>query len=438
VAIIIEMPKLSDTMSEGKILAWTKQEGDAVEAGEVLAEIESDKANMEMEAYDTGYLRRLLVPAGESAPVGAPIAIVTEEEDEDISDALSKTASEANEDPADAVPQAPQPSGKAIPATTDPVPGVPAPATAAKSSSPGPLAGAGGNGRRKVLASPLAFRMAAELGLDLQNIRGTGPEGRIIKRDILEANTGAVATPNREPQTAVGAQLDNLPPQTFEEVPHSSMRRIIGSRLLESKNSAPHYYVTVEVNMKRAIQAREELNQLIDTKITYNDLVVKAVALALGNHPGLNASWQDDSIRIFKSVDIGFAVALPDGLLTPVVRACHLKTLGMISREIKELVDRARQQKLTPDDYKGGTFTISNLGMFGVKHFTAIINPPEACILAVSAIDQVPVVENGSVVPGHRMSLTLSSDHRVVDGAQAAQFLRDLKQTLENPVSLAL
>lgn len=423
-AIIIEMPKLSDTMSEGKILTWTKQEGDAVEAGEVLAEIESDKANMEMEAYDSGYLRRLIVPAGESAPVGAPIAIVTEEKDEDISNALNETTSAANEV---AAPQTQEASVKA----------------AAAGRAAAPITTAGGNGKKRVLASPLALRMAAELGLDLQNIAGTGPEGRIVKRDIVEASSGAPAalprqSPAAESPAAIGLQLDHLPPQTFEDVPHSSMRRVIGSRLLESKNSAPHYYVTVEVNMRRAIQAREELNQVPGIKITYNDLVVKAVALALGNHPALNASWKDDSIRLYKSVDIGFAVAIPDGLLTPVVRACHLKSLGMISREIKELVDRAREKKLTPDDYTGGTFTISNLGMFGVKHFTAIINPPEACILAVSGIDEVPVVENGSVVPGHRMALTLSSDHRVVDGAQAAQFLRDLKQTLENPVSLAL
>lgn len=432
--IIIEMPKLSDTMSEGKILTWTKQEGEAIEAGEVLAEIESDKANMEMEAYDTGYLRRLIVPAGDSAPVGAPIAIVTEEEDEDISDAPSETASvPKSEGPPDS---ALQPAEDATSTPTASTP--PRPLATAKPVSPTPVGGATGNGKRKVIASPLALRMAAELGLDLQSIQGTGPEGRIIKRDILEARSEVVTPPDHKPQAAPAVQLDNLPPQTFEEVPHSSMRRIIGRRLLESKNSAPHYYVTVEVNMKRAIQARDELNQIAGTKITYNDLVIKAAALALRSHPALNASWQDDSIRLYNSVDIGFAVALPDGLLTPIVRACHLKSLGMISREIKELVDRAKQKKLTPDDYTGGTFTISNLGMFGVKHFTAIINPPEACILAVSAIDEVPVVEDGRVVPGHRMSLTLSSDHRVVDGAQAAQFLQDLKRTLENPVSLAL
>ncbi len=472
-AIPIEMPKLSDTMSEGKILSWKKSEGDAVLAGEVLAEIESDKANMEMEAYDSGYLRKIVVPEGRSAPVGAIIAVITAERDEDIAQILTRAMApagkaalaghEGSQAPA-AAPAAPwRPAAAAMSAAAPP----PAAAAASRPASPATNGGSGTatrgrKGAGRVLASPLAFRMAAELGLDLTAIRGSGPAGRIVKRDVLDASgAGAQAAradaplPAASPaaqakagtQTKAGVQLGApfrppllapVPPQSHEDIPVSSMRRIIGARLVESKTAAPHFYLTVEVDMKAVLRAREELNRITGVNVTYNDLVVKAVAACLLRHPGLNACWQGDFIRRYRSVDIGIAVALPDGLLTPVVRACHLKSLGAISEEIKDLVERAKTKKLTPDDYKGGTFTVSNLGMFGVKHFTAIINPPEACILAVSAVEEVPVVEGGAVVPGHRMSLTLSSDHRVVDGALAAQFMRDLKQVLETPVALAL
>jgi pyruvate dehydrogenase E2 component (dihydrolipoamide acetyltransferase) len=482
VAIIIEMPKLSDTMSQGKILSWMKREGEPVKAGDVLAEIESDKANMEMEAYDTGFVRKLLVPVGASAPVGAPIAIVTETADEDIAAVLRQTkGGEAPKTPGagagEAAPsteeaqkgkaqkgEAPRGGGRedkrkaAAAERTAPVgpPAGPPPGTWA-----GSLAGTAPparDGQRRVRASPLAFRMAAELGVNLLEIPGSGPEGRVVKRDVERALEGApgeartrgsapVAAP-APPASASPAALPFEPtrfegspaasPASFEEVPVSSMRRIIGTRLSESKQTAPHYYVTVEIDMKAAIRAREEINKLEGVSITFNDLVVKGAALALARHPNLNASWQGEFIRYSKSVDIGVAVALPDGLITPVVRSCHLKSLGRISREIKELAEKAKQKKLTPNEYQGGTFTVSNLGMLGVKHFTAIINPPQAAILAVSAIEEVPVVENGSVVPGHRMCVTLSSDHRLVDGAQAASFLKDLKRLLENPTSLAL
>jgi len=463
VVITIGMPKLSDTMSEGKILQWRKAEGDKIRPGEVIAEIESDKSNMEMEVPDGGYLRRILVPAGGSAPIGALIAVMTESPNEDFSEALAKLDSGSQKRTGDNGHPLQARAAEPGPRPEPPAPALPAPPPASPPSAPQPPTSAppaavrapapaprGQRGQGRILASPLAFRMAAELGLDLSLVKGSGPDGRIVKRDILEAAQKkstlpqpAASPPSGAPAAKQGAPyrpaaLPALPAQSHEDVPVSSMRRIIGARLVESKAMAPHFYVTVEVDMKRAIQAREQLNSIAGVNVTFNDLVVKAASLALGRHPGINASWQGDFIRYYKSIDIGIAVALPDGLITPVVRGCQLKSLGHISQDIKDLVERARQKRLTADDYKGGTFTISNLGMFGVKSFTAIINPPEACILAVSAILEVPVVENGAVVPGHRMSITLSSDHRVVDGASAAEFLRDLKQLLENPIALAL
>ena len=456
--ITIEMPKLSDTMSEGKILAWKKSEGDAVKSGEVLVEIESDKSNMEYEAADAGFLRKILVSDGASAPIGAPIALMTETADEDFSSAMP-SGSGAQAAPA-AKPHGPAataaPAPKPAPAKEAPTSPAPAPrkstATSVRTAEPPANGGqprpAAARGSR-ILASPLAARMAGELGLNLGDVRGTGPDGRIVKRDILEASqkkgtkapaAGAAGPARPKPSGAPfrPAPVGPLPAQQQEDHPVSGMRRIIGARLVESVTTSPHFYVTMEVDMKRASEARERLNSIDGVAVTFNDFVVKASALALLRNKSLNASWQGEFIRQYESIDIGVAVAIPDGLITPVVRACHLKSLGQISQEIKELAERAKQKKLSPDDYKGGTFTISNLGMFGVKHFTAIINPPEACILAVGGVEDVPVVENGAIVPGRRMCLTLSSDHRVVDGAAAARFLRDLKGFLEDPVSLAL
>lgn len=460
--IIIEMPKLSDTMSEGKILSWRKKDGDPVEPGEVLAEIESDKANMEMEAHDAGYLRKRLVPEGSSAPVGTAIAIVTEDPDEDISQALPAPE---KSDIGGHAPAPKKPDAGAAPRPEPPPRKAPAPSPAREAASAvkpeparggGPAGAPGGrktaeapaavtDGRGKIRASPLAFRMAAELGLDLRSIPGSGPHGRIVKRDIDEAYRTQGSAPVRGTASATGqaagapapAAAAHLPLET-EDIPLTAMRRIIAERLSESARTSPHYYVTMEVDMKPSVRARDDLNAIDGLEITYNDLIIKAAALALTRHPEVNSSWQGDSIRRHSSVDVAVAVALPEGLITPIVRSCHQKSLGMISREVKDLVERARAKKLTPDDYAGATFTISNLGMYGVKHFTAIINPPAACILAVGAIEEVPVVENGAIVPGRRMSLTLSSDHRVVDGARAAEFLREMKRLLEKPMSLAL
>ncbi len=478
-AIVIDMPKLSDTMTEGKILSWLKREGDEVEPGEVLAEVESDKANMELEAYDPGFLRKILVADGDSCPVGAPIAIVTEDPDEDIGDVLAEVArtdTAVTEAAAPAVPATPVEGASALDSgngarTTSPararaadVISEPAEApmidepTMARAPQPAvhqpavhqPAAVATTTVTRRpdgpVLASPLALRMAAEYGLKINEIVGSGPEGRVVKRDIERALRDAKSRDTATSASVVSTApppfepvaLGSLPDQSFEDVPLSSMRKVIANRLTQSMREAPHFYLTMEVDMKNSIDARQHVNSMDGIKVSFNDFVVKATALALTRNPALNAAWHGNSIRYFKSIDIGIAVALPDGLLTPVVRACQLKGLARISQEIKYLAQKAHAKKLKPEEFQGGTFTISNLGMFGVKHFTAVINPPEACILAVSAISEVPVVESGQVVPGSRMDCTLSCDHRVVDGAQAAHFMRDLKAILENPVSLAL
>ena len=470
-ANVIEMPKLSDTMTEGTILSWIKKEGDEMEPGEVLAEVESDKANMELDVYDAGYLRKILVAEGEACPIGTPIAVVTEEPSEDIDGLLAElaagaaTAAPAGPAPPDAAAAAPtavrstaQPASDAEPPVTPAAleggaassPEEPSPAPAARASrappsrSPAGAAPARTDGR--VLASPLALRMAAEYGIKINEVGGSGPDGRVVKRDIERALAAMKSSP-AAPSTSVSSTapppfapiaLESLPEQSYDDVPLNSMRRIIAQRLSESAQNAPHFYLTIDADMKNAIEARQHMNSMDGINVSFNDFVVKAAALALTRNPGLNASWQGDSIRHFKSIDVGIAVALPDGLVTPVVRACHLKGLARISQEIKDLARKAKEKKLKPDEFRGSTFTISNLGMFGVKHFTAIINPPEACILAVSAIREVPVVENGQLVPGSRMDCTISCDHRVVDGAQAAHFMRDLKAILENPVSLAL
>jgi pyruvate dehydrogenase E2 component (dihydrolipoamide acetyltransferase) len=429
------MPKLSDTMSEGKILSWKKNEGDAVEPGEILAEIESDKANMEMEAYDAGYVRKLLIPEGGAAPVGAPIAILTEEPDEDIAEELGRLQSGVQA----------APSGTPPAESPKPEPAERAPAASGSATKAPPAAPEGGvRPTGRVLASPLALRMAAEYGLDLSAIEGSGPRGRVVKRDIEQAL--AVRTGAKPPSAApapgpVPASAKAAAPQTqieYEDVPISNMRKIIGARLSESKATAPHFYATMEVAMDAAVEARSRLNGFAGTAITFNDMVVKAVATALMRHPAVNASWQGDFLRYYRSADVGVAVSVPDGLITPVVRACHLKGLAKISEEVKTLAERAKQKKLAPEEYRGGTFTVTNLGMLGVSEFTGIINPPEACILAVGAVRSVPVVRDGAVVPGRQMKLTLSCDHRVVDGATAALFLKDIKEILENPLSLAL
>ena len=433
-AEVINMPHLSDTMTEGVVAAWHKKVGDTVKSGEILADIETDKATMEFESYFDGVLLHIGVEAGKAAPVDSLLAIIGKK-GEDISALLKegagspvakeekKEVKEATEEKeVTAVKEVKEekvatgsvsPEGRQASAAPKAAPAF-APARTA-TAEPVPE-----NGRLK--ASPLARRLAEERGIDIKRVRGTGDDGRIVKQDIEGYLSGGMAP--------MAAQEES-----YTEVPVSQMRKTIAKRLAESKFSAPHFYLTIAVDMGNAIAAREAINKAVEPdKISYNDLVLKAAAMALRQHPKVNSSWLGDRIRYNEHVHIGVAVAVDEGLLVPVVRFANTKTLRTIGAEVREYAKRAKAKKLQPEDWEGNTFTISNLGMFGIDEFTAIINPPDACILAVGAIADTPVVKNGAVVPGHVMKLTLSCDHRVVDGATGSAFLQTLKASLENPV----
>lgn len=445
-ATIIEMPKMSDTMDKGVVLAWRKQEGDRVKPGEVLADVETDKATMELETFDAGYLRKRLVEEGTGVPVGGAIGILTDKPDEDITELLAGLNAPVA---AKKSPKAP----KSKPGTPKPAP---APASAASSAAapaapaPAPAAALAPAGRR-LLISPLAARIAAELNVDLSRVRGTGPGGRIVKRDVERAAAGIPTAAPSVPSPATSGPIAAVAPSTpppapisaggFEDVSVSSMRAVIANRLTLSKTTIPHYYVTLELQADALLQARKIINEMrgeVAPKISINDLIIKACAVALKRHPALNSSFQGHTIRKYRAVDIGVAVALEDGLITPVIRRADQKGLETIAHEVRELAERARHKKLKPEEYTGGTFTITNLGMYGIQWFAAVINPPEAAILAVGAVEKKPVVRNEQIVVGHTLTLTLSADHRVVDGAQAAEFMRDLRSILENPAALAL
>ncbi|HTX18692.1 MAG TPA: pyruvate dehydrogenase complex dihydrolipoamide acetyltransferase [Bacteroidota bacterium] len=402
----IAMPKLSDTMEEGIILKWIKKEGDAVKQGEIIAEVQTDKADMELEAYDTGVLRKIFVPEGKGAAVGKPIAIIGSPS-EDISALLADTSA-----PPAVHGAAPSPTVSAV---------APAPSESPKAASPT----ASGDNRLKV--SPLAKAIAAQNKIDLRSIVGSGPMGRIVKKDL----EGPLAK-------ASGRISRSYSAAPTQEIPVSLMRKTIAKRLVESKTTAPHFYVTYEIDMRRAIDLRTSLNTSGEVKISYNDIIVKACAMALRNHPRANSTYAGDKIIQHGEINVGIAVALEDGLITPNIRNTDMKSLFEISEESKDLAAKARDKKLKPEEFSGGTFTVSNLGMFGVEEFSAIINPPEAAILAVGAIAERPVVENGQIVVGHRLMLTLSCDHRVVDGAVGAQFMQEVKLILENPWKLAM
>ena len=431
-AEIVRMPKLSDTMTEGVVSAWHKKVGDTVKSGEVLAEIETDKATMEFESFTDGVLLHIGVEPGKAAPVDSVLAVLGKA-GEDITKLLAETTADApvlaKEEPKAAAPAAPPPASVVVPAPTP----QPAAATAtvpaaSKASAAKPLFGgapatvaapASGNGR--VTASPLARRLAEEKGIELARVKGSGPEGRITKRDI-EGFTGGTA----------GYHVPQV--EAFEEVAVSQMRKTIARRLAESKFSAPHFYLTLEIAMERAMQVREAINkQIAPDKISFNDLVIKAVALALKQHPKVNSSWLGDRIRYNQHVHIGVAVAVEEGLLVPVVRFADGKPLRSIATEVRDYAKKAKEKKLQPQDWEGNTFTISNLGMYGIEEFTAIINPPDACILAVGGIHEKPVVRGGQIVPGHTMKVTLSCDHRVVDGVTGAEFLNTFKTLMEEP-----
>lgn len=422
-AEIVRMPKLSDTMTEGVVAAWHKKVGDTVKSGDVLAEIETDKATLEFESFTDGVLLHIGVPKGQTAPVDSVLAVLGKA-GEDITQLLADAAAEAPAAKAEAEPA--KAKEEAAPAAVK-TETKEAPSTAVTEKAPAPVRqdaprATPSNGRLK--ASPLARRLAEEKGIDLHRVHGTGDEGRVTKKDIEEFTGG-------------GAAYSVSQVEAFEEVPVSQMRKTIAKRLGESKFTAPHFYLTIEMDMERTIQVREAINEQIKPeKISYNDLVIKAVALALKKHPKVNSSWLGDKIRYNEHVHIGVAVAVDEGLLVPVVRFANGKSLRTIGTEVREFAKRAKDKKLQPQDWEGSTFTISNLGMFGIDQFTAIINPPDSCILAIGGIVAKPVVKNGNVVAGNTMKVTMSCDHRVVDGATGAAFLNTFKQFMEEPALL--
>ena len=424
----IEMPKLSDTMEEGVIAKWNVKEGDKVESGDVIAEVETDKATMEVEVFDAGTVLKIMVDEGEAVPLGGIMAIIGEE-GEDISDLLDgdsgsadkKEEPEETEEKDDSDKKSDKKEDSEEKESFDPILG--------DLNGKGKKAPSKGDGDKddRIKASPLARNMAEEKGIDLASVEGSGPDGRVVKKDIEEYE------PAKSP--AAAASFETAEP---EDVKISQMRKTIARRLSESKFTNPHFYETIDIDMEAAMDARAKLNEVSDVKISFNDIVVKASAAALRRHPDVNSSWLDNVIRKHGDVNVAVAVAIDEGLMTPVINHTDKKTLRQISSETRELAELARDRKLQPEQMEGSTFTISNLGMFGIEEFTAIINPPNACILAVGAIRDVPVVKNGEVVPGKRMKVTLSSDHRVVDGAKAAKFLNTLRQMLENPLSMLL
>ena len=439
------MPKLSPTMEEGQVARWLKKEGDKVSMGEPIAEIDTDKATMEMQALSAGVLRKVLVREGESAPLGDPIAIIGEP-DEDISELLkgSQTAApqkekEAGEEPKEAVEEPTKaPKSEAAPAA-EPKQPAPQPETAREVPTDGKRPTGG-----RMLVSPIAARMAAESGVDLNSVKGSGPSGRIIKRDIEEAMKAPKPAPSSAPQLRPMAMPKGQPgatygPSAYRDEPMSEMRRTIAKRLVTSLGPVPHFFLTTEIEMDRAVDMRQQINTLYpDAKVSINDVIIKVAAVALIQHPQVNASFQDKTVRYYEHADIGVAVATDNGLITPIVRAAEVKSLLDIATEVRELAGRARERKLKPEEYMGATFSISNLGMFGIDEFTAVINPPEAAILAVGAMKPMPVVREDEIEIHQMMRATMSCDHRVVDGAVGAQFLQTFKQILENPLYLFL
>src|SRR5437763_4080822 len=432
----VVMPKLSPTMEEGQLTRWLKKEGDRVAMGEPLAEVDTDKATMEMQALSNGVLRKILINEGESAPLGQPIAIIGEP-DEDISELLKATAAPKPDKAAEAPQKMPE---------SDAAPAVEVEAKEAETPEPTQSISSDGQKARsdgRVLISPIAARMASEAGIDFKAVQGSGPGGRIVKRDIESAISDQKKTAATKP--AVGRISIPRParegvvygPSAYRDEPVSEMRRTIARRLVTSLGPVPHFFLTIEIDMERAADMRHSLNELYpDLKLSINDLIIKVVAVSLIQHPEVNASFQDKTMRYYDHADIGVAVATENGLITPIVRAAELKSLTEIATEVRELAGRARARKLKPEEYLGATFSISNLRMFGIEEFTAVITPPEAAILAVGAMAPKPVVRDGEIVARQTMRVTMSCDHRVIDGATGAKFLQTFKQIMENPLYL--
>ncbi len=492
----VVMPKLSPTMEEGQLSRWLKKEGDKVGVGEPLAEIDTDKATMEAQALAEGVLRKVLVGEGETVPLGTVIAIIGQP-DEDISGLLSESSSgaaqatrkESIEDSTEGRAYgAPDELASVVPGgerTQEPVEGQPIKGdvggkpstqepetrgaveargsgeTQAEQQAQPSKAESSGNGRQaqggRLLVSPIAARMAAEAGINLHDLSGSGPNGRIVKRDIEAAMSAPPAqgrdaqqpsAPQQQPQAqqqkaaqpapqqqSVAPQVEGATPYREEQV--TTMRATIARRLVTSIGPVPHFFLTTEIEMDKAAELRRQLNELDpENKVSINDLIIKIAAVSLMQHPAVNASFQDKTIRFYGRADIGVAVAIEDGLITPVVRGAESKSVGQIAREVRELAERARSRRLKPEEYTGATFSVSNLGMFGIDEFTAVINPPEAAILAVGAMTPKPVVRDGQVVVRQLMRVTMSCDHRVVDGATGAKFLQTFKKILENPLYL--
>ncbi len=400
-AEVVNMPRLSDTMTEGVVAKWHKKVGDKISEGDLLAEIETDKATMEFESFQEGVLLHIGVEEGGKAPVDSILAILGEK-GEDIEKLLKSEETPAEAPKEEKKPEQPKVEEKA------------APVAVSKQKEEQVAASSDGNGK----ISPLAKKLADERNINVAFLKGTGDNGRIVKRDV--------------DNYAVGFSAPSV--ERYTEVEVSQMRKVIAQRLGESKFSAPHFYLKIEINMDKTIEARTAINSVSPVKISFNDMIVKASAMALQHHPQINTSWLGDKIRFNEHIHIGVAMAVEDGLLVPVVRFADNKRLSEISSEVRELSSKAKAKKLQPEDWEGNTFTISNLGMFDIEEFTAIINPPDACILAIGGIIEKPVVKNGAIVVGKTLKVTLSCDHRVVDGVVGSKFLGTLKNYLENPV----
>ena len=424
-AEIIRMPKMSDTMEEGVIAGWLKKVGEEVKSGDILAEVETDKATMELESYDDGFLLHIGIKDGESVPVDGVIAIIGEK-DEDVSSILNDLKSESNEKKNDDTPDDDNKTDneeKII--TTGDIDEKSIPTEEIKENKVP-------DNNSRIKASPLAKKLASEKGVNIYEVSGSGDGGRITKKDIENFEPNKLLIDNKS--EIVLPKINSE--ESYEEIPVSQMRKTISKRLAESKFTAPHFYLTMEVNMDNCIEGRKKINESSEIKISFNDIILKASAVALRKHPMVNSSFLGDKIRINHHVHIGVAVAVDEGLLVPVVRFADNKSLSHISSEVKSLAVKAKSKQLQPSEWEGNTFTISNLGMFGIDEFTAIINPNDSCILAVGGIKNTPVIKNGEIVPGNLMKLTLSCDHRIVDGATGSSFLKTLKELIEDPIKI--
>ncbi len=429
-AEIIRMPRLSDTMEEGNIVSWQKAVGDKVSPGDILAEVETDKATMELESFNEGTLLYIGVESG-TVPVDGVIAIIGDS-GEDISKLLEDVKNESTA-PAKSQP-APETATAQAQVQAAPVTSTSTSTSTKQVKKASPAKSTAGSTTKdgRLKASPLARKIAEESGIALERIEGTGENGRIIKRDVDYALENGIPA-EVSTQTSIPSIID---PNVYGDKPLSQMRKVIAKRLSQSKFTSPHFYLTMEINMDNAIVARNALNEDVEVRISFNDLIIKASAAALRKHPEINASWYDDKITYHQDINIGVAVAIDEGLMVPVVNKADLKSLSMIKGEVVELAGRAKSRKLAPEEMSGNSFTISNLGMFDIDEFTAIINPPDACILAVGSIVEKPIVKNGQLAIGNVMKVTLSCDHRIVDGAKGAIFLQTLKSFLENPVKI--